>query len=69
MSSSLSSLVDSLTEELHNDKCTNFKSCFEHIKTTDNQIIFKCLKCNKTYEKEFNNDLIKRFANIYEFCD
>ena len=37
--------------------------------TKDSQLIFKCLKCNKKYEKEFNKDLIKRFANTYEFCN
>ena len=31
--------------------------------------MFKCLKCNKTYEKQSNKDLINRFANAYEFCD
>ena len=29
------------------------------------QLIFKCLKCNK----DFNKDLINRFASTYEFCD
>ena len=33
--------------------------------TKDEQLIFRCFECNKNYEKE----LIKRFANIYEFCN
>ena len=33
----------------------------------DNKLIFKSI--NKNHNKEFNKDLIKRFANIYEFCD
>ena len=35
----------------------------------DNQLIFKCSSCKKNYEKDFNNKLIKRFANTYEFCN
>ena len=25
--------------------------------------------CKKNYEKEFNKELIKRFANLYQFCN
>ena len=25
-------------------------------------------ECKKNYKKEFNEELIKRFTNIYEFC-
>ena len=32
-----------------------------------NQLIFKCLKCDKSYEKKFSKNL--RFANTYEFCN
>ena len=31
MSTSLSSLVNNLSDELYNDKCTNCKSCLEYI--------------------------------------
>ena len=34
-----------------------------------NQLIFRCFKCKKNYNKHFNKDLIKRFENIFEFCD
>ena len=33
MSSSLSKLVDNLSEELHNNKCLNCESCLDYIKT------------------------------------
>ena len=36
--------------------------------TKDEQLIFRCFRCKKNYEKDFNKELIKRFANIYEFC-
>ena len=31
----------------------------------DDQLIFRCFECKKNYKKE----LVKRFANIYEFSD
>ena len=32
-------------------------------------LLFKCIDCDKEYEKEVNNELIERFANTYKFCD
>ena len=37
--------------------------------TKDHQLIFRCFECKKNYEKDFNKELIKRFTNIYEFCN
>ena len=34
--------------------------------TQYDKLIFRCFECKKNYEKDFNNELIKRFANIYE---
>ena len=69
MSSLLSSLVDNLTEGLHNDKCTDCKSYYSYMLIKDDQLIFRCLKCNKNNNKEFNEGLIERLVGIYEFCD
>ena len=69
MSSSLLSLVDNLSEGLHSDKCTDCKSCLDYMITQDDQLISRCFECKKNYEKDFNKELIKRFANIYEFCN
>ena len=33
----------------------------------DNQLIFGCSKQKKSHKKDFNKDLIKRFASAYEF--
>ena len=33
------------------------------------QLIFRCFECKNNYKKDFNNELIKRFANIYEFSN
>ena len=67
MSSSLSNLVDDLSEGLHSDKCTDCKSCLDYMTITDEQLIFRCFECKKIYKKDFNKELIKRFANISEF--
>ena len=69
MSNSLSSLVDNLSEGLHSDKCTDCKSCLDYMTSKDEQLIFTYFECKKNYKKEFNTELIKRFANIYEFCN
>ena len=35
----------------------------------DEQLIFRCFRCKKNYEKDFNKELTQRFASIYEFCN
>ena len=65
MSSSLSNLVDNLSEGLHTDKCTDCKSCLNYMMFKDDQLICRCFSFKKNYKKEFNKELIKRFANIY----
>ena len=37
--------------------------------TKDHQLIFRCFEYKKNYKKEFDKELIKRFANIHEFCN
>ena len=70
MSSSLISLVDTLSEGLHSDKCTDCKSCLDYMMfKDDDQLIFRCFECKKNCKKDFKKELIKRFANIYEFCN
>ena len=69
MSSSLSRLVDNLTEGLHNNRCVDCESCIHYIKSKNEKLILKCFNCKQYYEKDFNKELIKRFANTYEFCN
>ena len=68
MSMSLSKLADNLTEGLHNNRCVDCESCLDYIKTENEKLILKCFNCKQYYEKYFNKELIKRFANTYEFC-
>ena len=69
MSTSLSKLVDNLSEGLHNNRCVDCKSCLDYMKTKDEKLIFRCFSCKTNYEKDFNKELIERFANVYEFCN
>ena len=56
MSSSLSNLVDNLSESVHSDKCTDSKSCLDYMSVKDDQLIFKCSKCSKNHNKDVNKD-------------
>ena len=69
MSTSLSSLVYHLSDGCHSEKCTDCKSCLNYMTIKDDQFIFWCFECKKNYKKDFNNELIKRFANTYELCN
>ena len=33
------------------------------------QLIFRCFEFKNNYKKDFNKDIVKRFASIYEFCN
>ena len=69
MSSSLSKLVDNLSKGLHNNRCVDCKSYLDYMKTKDEKLSLKCFNCKNYYEKDFNKELIKRFANTYELCN
>ena len=69
MPTSLSNLVSNLSEGLDNDRCIDCKSCLDYMTTKGEQLIFRCFKCKKNYEKDFNKESIQRFANIYDFCN
>ena len=69
MSTSLSNLVDNLSDRRHSDKCTDCKSYLDYMSDKDDQLILRCFECKKNYKKDFDKDLIKRFANKHEFCD
>ena len=38
------------------------------MKNKDEKLISRCFSSKKNYEKDFNKELIKRFANTYSFC-
>ena len=78
ISSSLSKLVNNLSEGIHNNKCADCKSNLDYIKTAakpsslerkNEKLILECFSCKQRYAKKFNKELIKRFASTYEFCN
>ena len=84
MSSSLSKLVDNLSEGIHNNKCVNCKSNLDYVRITtakpsalarssserkNEKLLLKCFSCDSYYGKKFNKELIKKFKNTYIFCN
>ena len=69
MSSSLSKLIDNLSEGIPNNKCADCKSCLDYIRTKNEKLILKCFNCEQYYKKKFSRELIKRFASTYKFCN
>ena len=69
MSTSLSKLVENLTDDVHNDKFSNCKSNLCFVRTINETLPSEYIDCGKEYKKGFNKELIKRFSNTYEFCD
>ena len=65
MSMPLSKLIDNLSEGIHNNKCADCKSCLEYVQSTKNEkLILKCFNCKTYYEKDFNKELLERFASM-----
>ena len=70
MSSSLSKLIDTLSEGIHNNKCFDCESNLDYIKIKKNEkLLSKCFNCNIYYKKIFNKDLMKKFKNTHSFCN
>ena len=68
MASSLSNLVDNLTEGIHKIKCKDCYCFLEYESVKDNLIKYKCLSCNKYYSDKIDEELKKRF-NRFKFSD
>ena len=47
MSSSLSNLVDNLSEGFHSHQCKDCKSYRNYVSTENDQLIFRCFECKK----------------------
>ena len=77
-SSSLSSLIDNLAvaklsfnEEVKNIfsyECGDCNNKLYYLRFKDNNMLFKCFQCNSRYKKQFEQDLINKLKNTYEFC-
>ena len=52
MATSLSKLVDNLTEKIHNDKCIKCMSNLCFVNAINETLTFECLDCKKEYKKK-----------------
>ena len=78
MASSLSNIISDLAEgiQMNDKKYETFGikyidyNCFlEYTNFEDNLIEYKCLCCNKNYQKKFDENLKKNFFNTYKFSN
>ena len=73
MASSLSKLVDDLSEGIHNNKCSDCGSNLDYIKITaerkNEKLILKCYNCKQRYKEKINEELITRFTSTYSSCN
>ena len=85
MASSLSNLVNNLSEGFHRIKCKlghgdkicetcrikyKYCDCFlEYTNFKDDLIEDKWLSCNKIYQRKFDKKLKERFSNTYKFSN
>ena len=56
MSTSLSSLVDNLSDGFHCNKFIVCKSSLDYMITRNDQLIFRCFECKNSYQKDLNKD-------------
>ena len=85
MASSLSNLINNLSEGIRRIKCKfghdnkicetcgiKYKHCdcfLEYKNFKDDLREYKCLSCNKIYQRKFDGKLKERFFNTYKFSD
>ena len=69
MATSLSNLVDNLTEGNHKIKCKDCDCFPEYENVKDNLIKHKSLSCNKDYSGKIGKELKKRLKNIFKFSN
>ena len=68
MSTSLSSLVNNLSDNIHNDgKCANCSSSLEYISTKNDKLLSECFDCKKRYSRNFSKKLTNKFKRTYKF--
>ena len=58
MTSSLSKLVDNLSDGIHSNKCADCKSNLDYIKTKNEKLILECYNCKQRYRKKFDKEHI-----------
>ena len=69
MATSLSNLVDNLTEGIHKIKCKDCDCFLEYERVKNNLIKYKCLSCNNDYSNKIDEESKKRFKMTFKFSD
>ena len=69
MATSLSNLVDNLTEGIHKIKCKYFNCFLEYKSVKDKIMKYKYLSCNKDYSNKIDEKLKKRFKKTFKFSN
>ena len=69
MPTSLSNLVENLTEGIHKSKCKDCDCFLEYESVKYTLIKYKCLSCNKNYSNKIHEELKKRFNNTFKFSN
>ena len=69
MASSLSKLVDNMSEGIHKVKCKDCNCFLEYQSVKGDLIKYKCLSCIKGYSNKMDEELKKRFKNTFKFSN
>ena len=69
IASSISNLVNNLSEEIHRIKCKYHKKLLEYTNFKYVLIEYKCLCCNKNYHHKFDEKSKEQFFNQYKFSN
>ena len=68
MATSLSNLVDNVTEGIHKSKYQDSDCFLEYESVNMNNLIkYKCTYCSKDYSNKTGEELKKRFKNTFKF--
>ena len=69
MASSLSNLVDNLTEEIQKIESKDCDRFLEDESVKDNSMKYNCLSCNKDNSNKIDEELQKIFKNTFKFSN
>ena len=69
MGSSLSDLVDNLSEGIHKVKCKDCNCFLVYEIVNKNLIKYRFLSCNKGYSNKIDEKLKKQFKNTFNFSN
>ena len=65
MATSLSNLIDNLTEGVHKIKCKDCHCFLKYESVNDNWVKYKCLSCKKDYSNKIDEELKTQFKNTF----